>query len=70
MQIPSVKRLYRIDASTLHESIRAPLIGVKSLDNSMELDLCLNNILGVINTKLMYAYSQLHPKVQQVLCFL
>lgn len=31
--------------------------------NKIEIDMCFNNLLGVINTKLLYAYANLHKKV-------
>lgn len=33
--------------------------------SKVEIDLCVNNILGAINTRLLKAYADLHPLIPQ-----
>lgn len=43
---------------------RIPVIIIKDVVENVDYDLCCNNILGVVNTKLLAAYSKLSPKVE------
>lgn len=58
------KNRYKI---TFVNNARIPVI--KVVDNKkkhFDFDICINNVLGLINTHLLKAYSRLHPKVKQV----
>lgn len=45
---------------------RIPVIKIKDVIENVDYDLCCNNILGVINTKLLKQYSMIHEKVQKI----
>nr|UUA79863.1 Cid1/3 [Paramecium bursaria] len=44
---------------------RIPNLSIEDKQEKIDIDLSINNLLGVINTKLLYNYSQLHPSIQQ-----
>ncbi|KAM3127783.1 hypothetical protein pb186bvf_020112 [Paramecium bursaria] len=44
---------------------RIPNLSIEDTQEKIDIDLSINNLLGVINTKLLYNYSQLHPSIQQ-----
>ncbi|CAD8107425.1 unnamed protein product [Paramecium primaurelia] len=46
------------------DSARIPVINIKDTIENVEFDLCVNNILGVINTKLLNQYANLHEYVK------
>jgi len=45
---------------------RIPVIKIKDVIEDVDYDLCCNNILGVINTKLLKQYSMMHEKVRKI----
>ncbi|CAD8106407.1 unnamed protein product [Paramecium sonneborni] len=47
------------------EFARIAVMKIEDSNNKIEIDICFNNLLGVINTKLLYAYANLNKKVQQ-----
>ncbi|CAD8043285.1 unnamed protein product [Paramecium primaurelia] len=58
--IPSLK----INAFISHAKV--PIIKLVDTTNNVEIDLSVNNINGIVNSKLLYEYSQLHPKIKQM----
>ncbi|CAD8187294.1 unnamed protein product [Paramecium octaurelia] len=49
----------------LVEFARIAVMKIQDQTNKIEIDMCFNNLLGVINTKLLNAYANLNEKVQQ-----
>lgn len=49
--------------SIYSDNVRVPLLSVKDTVSGTEIDLCINNILGVINTQMLKIYSELHPLI-------
>ncbi|CAD8043284.1 unnamed protein product [Paramecium primaurelia] len=45
---------------------KVPLIKILDITNNVAIDLSINNINGVLNSKLLNEYSQMHPKIQQL----
>ncbi|CAD8053658.1 unnamed protein product [Paramecium sonneborni] len=56
--------LLRFDQLILYAKI--PLIKIYDITNNVAIDLSINNINGVLNSKLLNEYSQMHPKIQQL----
>ncbi|CAD8188977.1 unnamed protein product [Paramecium octaurelia] len=54
---------FKLDQSFLKS--RVPVIKILDQQNLIHIDLCYNNLLGAINTRLLKAYSQLDCKVQK-----
>lgn len=53
----------KFKVNELVEFARIAVMKLKDTTRNVDIDVCFNNILGVINSKLLYAYSQLDPKV-------
>ncbi|CAD8187678.1 unnamed protein product [Paramecium pentaurelia] len=49
----------------LVEFARIAVMKIQDQTSEIEIDMCFNNLLGVINTKLLNAYANLNEKVQQ-----
>ncbi|CAK85455.1 unnamed protein product (macronuclear) [Paramecium tetraurelia] len=45
---------------------KVPIIKITDITNDIAIDLSINNINGVLNSKLLKEYSQIHPKIQQL----
>ncbi|CAD8138853.1 unnamed protein product [Paramecium octaurelia] len=45
---------------------KVPIIKITDITNNIAIDLSINNINGVLNSKLLKEYSQMHPKIQQL----
>ncbi|CAD8061625.1 unnamed protein product [Paramecium sonneborni] len=44
---------------------KVPILKMVDITNNVDIDLSVNNINGIANSKLLYEYSQLHPKIKQ-----
>ncbi|CAK63281.1 unnamed protein product (macronuclear) [Paramecium tetraurelia] len=62
--IKSNKNYSRFVIERYVDSARIPVINIKDTVENVEFDLCVNNILGVINTKLLNQYASLHENVR------
>ena len=49
-------------------STRVPILKLENTQLGVEMDLSEGSILGTTNTKFLYVYSQIHPKVQKLVC--
>ncbi|CAD8200467.1 unnamed protein product [Paramecium pentaurelia] len=58
---------FKVEKSILNS--RVPVIKLLDQQNLIYIDLCYNNLLGAINTRLLKAYSQLDEKVKKGWCF-
>ncbi|CAK85456.1 unnamed protein product (macronuclear) [Paramecium tetraurelia] len=54
----------QVQAHITHAKV--PIIKLVDTTNNVEIDLSVNNINGIANSKLLYEYSQLHPKIKQM----
>ena len=48
------------------ESIRIPIINYENTKSKIKIDICVNNILGYLNSKMLKIYSSIDPIVMKM----